>query len=226
MLSTDRGAPVDVTQLVQCGDVLYAASPYGDVEQDAALLPISDATKQAARRYVGSVWLVSLCERGAPAVSVAVSSLASDVVVVHGHITENPTGNNFFTTGIPLAAGQLPAPAEQIVQEVANRTGRRVASVPELVRAPIPYAPQMARWRMRLDRKVGYAGRASHVSGSADEIYVGFGESWHERGLLAPHGSQAGPPVLAIPHRGSTATLRLTVKPGFVNAFELVEVQP
>ena len=229
-VSADRGAPIQVSELRRCGDTYYAASPYDGSAVAAAAAAAAAGTKDpmgpALQRFLGPVWLVSLCERGAPAVSVAVSTLASDVVTSGGKIVQTPVGNSFYTTGIPASAGELPMSAEAAVQEAAKVTGHRVTSVPELIRPPTPFAPQLARWRVRIDGKVNYAGKASHVQASGDEVYVGFGDTWHERGILAAHGSQTGPSELKTRYRGNTLSFPLSRKAGYANALELVEVHP
>ncbi len=225
ILSADHGAKVLPERLRRCGETFYASSPYESASAGSSLLA-NDPVSAAARRFLGAVWMVSFCQNGVPTASIAVSTLASDVSVVGGRIQTTPIGNTFFSTGIPIGEGPLPMTPEAAVLEMASRTGRRVASIPELIRPPAPFAPQLSRWRMRLDEPITFVGSSSHVRVTGDDLYIGFGETWHSKGVLARHASQIGKSELKAQRAGKEHFFALVPRAGFASALELVKVTP
>ena len=217
----DQGAAIDVAQLRPCPRTVYAATPY--------VAPADDVLVQI-RRYVGAQWLVSLCDpAGASVVSVAVSALATDVRVEGGRIVTQPV-QAFFSVGIPAAVGEVPFAPAAAVDLAARATGRRITEVPVLVRAPIPYAAQVAKWRLVLDGPVWVRGTRSGVRRQVTELYVGFGESWHTTALQSPDPSAAARDSLttppATPSGPPGAAVALAARPGYsLQPYEPVSVE-
>jgi hypothetical protein len=150
-LTKDRGSLVDVKSLRQCGDPLYATTPFQQMA--------SDVPTDLQRKY-GSWWLVGFCGRGGTTeVSVAVSALATGLSVENGQIRFGTSdGNEFFTLGVPAEwdspVGLSP---ERAVMRVSHRTGRRVSDAPRLIAAdPRVAYPQGAVWRVGLESSVRF----------------------------------------------------------------------
>lgn len=144
-LQTGRGAPVDTKSLTPCGRALYAE---GTADQ------ISDDVPRPIHKLYGAYWFVTLCARGEPQVSVAVSALSTDLKIENGEVVfPFLSGNDFFAAGIPVGqAGEFPLPPEAAAVAVAHQTGRRITSGPRLVMpANSEGLPQDARWQFDLD---------------------------------------------------------------------------
>lgn len=145
-LEMGRGAPIHIRELTPCHRALYAHAAF---ERPTAPAPL------VSRRPYGAWWLVTLCERNVPAVSLAVSALATDLRLLDGRIVfPSIYGSEFFGIGIPAGhVGEFPASPEAAAGIVAARTGRLVTRVPQLVvGVPDDGPPQAARWRVELDQ--------------------------------------------------------------------------
>lgn len=164
----DRGEPVDAETLTSCGRAYYARSPFEQVDKEASA-PL--------RRFVSPKWLTTLCdESGHAVVSIAVPAVDTGLRVTRG-VIENVADADFTSVGIPADIGAAPPDPEIAAREVAERTGRLVASVPELVLPPPPAAPQMAKWRILLHAPVA-GKRADGEQVTAREVYFGFLNTW------------------------------------------------
>ncbi len=165
-IEREHGRSVDPRFLRPCGTPLYARSSFA---------PLPDAD-DAARRYLGSWWLVALCTvEGEMAASLAVSALASHLELVNGRIVaRGPRGNEFWVEGVPGSwGGPIPLSAEQALRLASTVTGRRALAAPELL-APSPSAavPQGAKWRIQLELLPGES--AAPVRGrTLATVYVG-----------------------------------------------------
>jgi hypothetical protein len=176
-LETQHGAAIRYDALASCGRTLYARS---------AFLPVSDKVPAPYARPYGSWWLVTLCEAGGlPAVSVAVSALATELSVVNGNLRfPMMAGNEFFPIGIPAGSvGEFPVSPETATALAAQQTGRRTTLVPELV-MPVNTdgPPQAARWRLTLESPANVRTAALGAL-STRELFVGL-RSVTSRGLV------------------------------------------
>jgi hypothetical protein len=167
-LETQHGAPIRYAALVSCGRPLYARG---------AFIPPPEEIPAPYGRPYGSWWLVTLCESdGLPAVSLAVSALATELTVVDGQIRfPMVAGNEFFPVGIPMGSvGEFPASPEAAVALVAQQTGRRTTLVPELV-MPVNTdgPPQAARWRLKLE-SAAQVRSAARGGLATSELFVGL----------------------------------------------------
>lgn len=144
-LDKERGRAIAYQQLHQCGRVFYAQSSYQ---------PLPDTAPRFLRLTLGPQWLVSLCDGGGPALSVAVAALATDVRLERGRLLlPASSGGEFSPTGIPAGRSEELLPPEWIVVEVAARTGQRASAVPELFATPFRRGrPQNSTWRVRLEQ--------------------------------------------------------------------------
>jgi len=165
-LQAQHGGPIDFKSLKACGQSLYARSPFQHIPNE---LPSS------LRYYYSSFWIVALCDRvGTRAVSVAVAAIAIDISVdPRGNLL--PPAGAFRMIGIP-ATWQLaiPASAEEAAVLAAQRTGRRVTTVPILLAPnPVDAFPQGALWSFDMDTKVGLLGAKSGSSHQTQRLLVG-----------------------------------------------------
>jgi hypothetical protein len=168
-LEKDRGGPIEVKALRQCGRALYAASPFETLGSEV---------HGAYRRVFGSWWLVGFCDTGGGLqVSVAVSALATGVRLKDGRIDFGTSdGNEFFTLGVPpeweSPAGLSP---ERAAVRIGNKTGKRITQVPELI-APHPQLayPQGAVWRLRLESPVRARGNKTGRASTPTEVFAGL----------------------------------------------------
>lgn len=223
-LEDTHGAPIDVTELSQCGDPLYSRSAY---DVSAAASPIE-------RRAYGSWWLVSFCSSGGRRqVSLAVSAgnthlkIEDDRLMFPAH-----HGAEFVWSGIPLATGDLET-AEGAAMFAARQAGRRIAGVPELMAPAFPHIPQLAVWRVSLEQ----AAELRTVSGSeartAREVFVGWSVEQRRVVMQLPlHEQPRAQDVPRLPlgelgaGAGSPAALRLSSIPGRALRFEPVTSTP
>lgn len=146
--SAARGAEIDWTSLKRCGRIEYAESAYdlGSVAETSLV-----------RTLLGAVYLITYCgQSGAPELLLSVDASAGHLTVLgDGRIARSSargmTGS-IRAYGIPLSDqfGLIPT-AEDAVLLAVRTTGRRVASVPRLVRAPHPASPQYSRWIVDLE---------------------------------------------------------------------------
>jgi hypothetical protein len=150
---------------------LYAASPFE---------PVTGNVPGAVKRRYGPWWLVGFCGNGGSIeVSVAVSSLATELSVENGRINFGRSdGNEFFTLGVPpewdSPAGLSP---ERAVMRMSHRTRRRINDVPALIAAdPRVSYPQGAVWRVGLESPVRLHASKSKRVLDADAVYAGLHE--------------------------------------------------
>ena len=223
-LEDTHGAPIDVTALSQCGDPLYSRSAYD----------VSTAASPIERRAYGSWWLVSFCSSGGRRqVSLAVSAGNTHLKVEDDQLLF-PTdhGAEFVWTGIPLATGDLET-AEGAAMFAARQTGRRIAGVPELMAPAFPHIPQLAVWRVPLERPVAIRARNDVEPREATEIFVGWNVEQRRVDMHLPVREQPGVqevPRLALGVLGKLAgrptMLRLSAVPGRTLRFEPVTSTP
>jgi hypothetical protein len=209
----DRGAPIDLDKLTACPRPYYTASPF----------EVASGAHASLRQAVGPYWLVSMCEPGGPpALSIAVSALATELSVSDGHVI-GPGGGQFTSAGIPARLSGVPIAPEEAVRIAAEGTGRRVAHIPELVLAPSPYPPQLAKWRIHLEGPVKVRGAQTGATQNTSELYVGFAETWNWTGLQAGR-HESTPRQVMNPGRDG-ATVLLVPRPGYPTTYERATVE-
>lgn len=213
----DRTASVDPRRVKLCGRVLYADTPYQDLEATAS---------HTIQTVFGPWWLVTLCDERGPAISVAVSGYATNLAVHNGTVTG--IGNEIFATGIPITLSSVPMSPEEAVELAVSKTGARVSEVPTLVMGPRPSSPQTAKWLITLDRSISIRGVRSGITRRTNVILVGFEDTWHTEAIQAndPGAPAAivGADVPAVPRGASAPHLSVAARPGFATAIERVEV--
>lgn len=143
-LERDRGARIDLAHLHPCGRSYYVDTPLEPVSQPDVPRPIKKA--------LGAAWLISLCgEKEEAQVSLAIAAL-TDVTVVNDSLKfPNLYGNDFFSVAIPATQAELPRPPEVVIRSVVAATGRRVSSLPRLVRLGALTAAQSAQWQVEVE---------------------------------------------------------------------------
>lgn len=165
-LESTRGADINFKTLKNCGRTLYARSAFNSSPQN---IP------GPYRRGHGPWWLVTFCDGvGSPSVSVAVAAWANELTIQAGKIRfPMVSGTEFVAIGIPVGhVGEYPMPPEIAVEIAAQRAGKRVAKVPELV-TPLPSdgPPQLARWRLTLEAPV--TARTESGARPTTEVFMG-----------------------------------------------------
>lgn len=165
-LQAQHGGPIEFKSLKACGPSLYARSPFQH---------IPDELPSSLRYYYSAFWIVALCDRsGMRAVSVAVASIATDISVdSRGNLL--PSAGAFRMIGIPAAwQSAIPASPEGAAVLAAQRTGRRVTTVPILFAPnPVDAFPQGALWSFDIDAEVGLRGATSGSSLQTRRVLVG-----------------------------------------------------
>lgn len=213
----DRGGPIDVTNLAPCGRVYFATSPY---VEDA------DLEAQGSARIIGSHWLVTMCDGASPVVSVAVSVFATGVQVRDRTIVKDGDPNDFFSVGIRVGVASVPMTPESAVSLAYAKTGARVNAVPELIMPPTPYAPQIAYWRVPLERAVDVRSANGEWRHSESALLVGLGDHLREPSLFVADPTNPGPQRFQVGKSdGGVLTLPLFVRDGYPNSFVRVEVE-
>lgn len=198
-LQEDRGGlPVHFESLVPCQTPLYAHSIY----QDPSSLP-----DRLTRLRQSAHWIITFCANGAPELSIAVSTMATDLQR-NGNTIAFPkrAGGEFYIKGIPPDwEGGIPVLAPSAIVRAARATGRQVTGVPELFAPASHLIPQAAQWRVRL--------APSKLLDSADtseeEVFAGL----RLDGVPAT-GSNTVQVQRPITH-GSTSETVLRFRPGF-----------
>jgi hypothetical protein len=178
-MSRDRGVPVDPYALRPCDRAIHAASPVEHAE------PVPS---EQARRVFGSHWVVAMCDPSAqPAALVSFSSLALDLLESLREASEIlPWGGadiNVF--GVPMDQAMVALLSPEAAAAAAYwRTGLRIAAVPTVMMAPLPDAPSVIRWRVRLEREARFIGERRGDSRRTASVMIGFVHSFRETDLV------------------------------------------
>lgn len=175
--SVDAGARVDSRKLRRCGPTLFAQSAYGLTGQP---LPTP------LRNFIAGSFLTHFCSaEGIPQLFVAVSEAARDLAItvdgrlkfpsdidpshlIHGQVIPREVGRDFAVVS-PERAAEL----------VHQASGRRVAEVPLLVRAPFPLSPMFSRYRVKVDGAVFVVGQTTLNESQRAEFFVGLALGVH-----------------------------------------------
>ncbi len=209
----DRRSRIDFDRLTPCPRALYAKSSF----------VLGQRGSPSLRQLIGPKWLIAMCsESGPPVLSIAVSAEATDLRVIDGHIL-GPGGAQFTSAGIPVSRSDVPISPEDAVNIVAKATGRRVLKVPELVLAPPPYPPQLAKWRIQLELPVTVRGVRSGSRRTTSEVYVGFGETWNS--VYIQLGDTDGATRSFRDAEGRGAEVTFPIIPGYPTRFERANVE-
>lgn len=164
-LERGHGAPIDVAALVPDPLPVIAETPHA---------PLPPSFPGPSHRNWGPYYLVTFRQHGTPAVLIAVSAYATNMVASStGKMyvgDEGIVGNELRWEGIPLRG--LIVPPETAALVASEATGALVTAKPVFVRRSGRHIPMMGAWRVRLDRRVtaivATAATALHV----DELYV------------------------------------------------------
>lgn len=214
--TAQHGSRVEVAKLVPCGPAYYAAAAYPSIPNTAT---------SEARKLLGPKWLMQMCGSDGPAVIVSVSSLATDLRNVGGHLRPQPRGD-FAVRGIPKAMGfGLIAPEDAVI-DAAQKTGRRVSEPPELVLAPYPYSPFVPKWKITLDGPARTKGQHSHQVSESTVLFAGFGGAWSVKGLQAaePGGQSRYLTLRDRDHGRPVSEIPLLLRADLPAKYELLEV--
>lgn len=217
-----RGGPIDLDRLQLGERILYAETPY-------EVFP--ETYHPATRRHYGPMYLVPFMEGGEQVLTVGVSAYSTDLSIgSDGKVIRPVLGGGWFYplgTSIDTTKGPTrfrPLSAEEAVQMAVAWSGARVTQVPRLTLMKVPYDPNMAQWRVELDRGVPVRNRRTGERVDVREVYVG-----PDRKLRVPRAEQpiaesvtyiAGPTTPG--QARNEATLALRRREGFPLAFDEV----
>jgi hypothetical protein len=195
-LERGHGAVLNFDSL-QPARLYYAVSPYA---------PPTTAIHPGSRKGLGPYYLVHLISGGQYAVTVAVSSLSTDITIAGGRLRYPlKTGNDFLAVGTAVGGGeQRPMSPEQAVQLVSRITGLPAAAAPVLILRGRPFEPQSARWEVSLERPAVFRGAESGRQVNTSTIYVDDQGNLNLPSLAQPSGLSA---VLATSDTGHVTTI-------------------
>jgi hypothetical protein len=165
-LERDRGASIDVQNVVVCPRAFYAESPFEE---------LPDEVPRVYHQLYGPWWLTSLCAPGGePVVSLGISAYATDLSISDGKLRyPDVAGGEFRWVGIrPGEANLLPVPPESAVRRGGSVASRRIASIPRLVLRASGY-PQLAQWQLTLDSETDVRVLQAASSARTKEVFVG-----------------------------------------------------
>jgi len=178
-LSRDRGASVEPLALRPCDRAIHAASPIEHAEPSPS---------EQARRVLESHWVVAMCDASArPAALVSFSSLALDLLESLREANEILpwAGADINVYGLPIDQSTTALLSPEVAAAAAySRTGLRIAAVPTVTMAPLPDAPSVIRWRVRLEREARFVGNRRGDSRLTASVMIGFVHSFRETDLV------------------------------------------
>jgi hypothetical protein len=175
--SANHGATVDGGKLAPCDRAVYAVGPYSDIS--------GSELSEVTLRTFGPHWIVPMCASGQLSVVVSLSSQAVELVAPSGpNALLQWSRADIRAYGVPVGVSAGLYSPEGAALEVFRTTGRRVASVPELIMNPMPSSPVGVRWRVGLETPVNVRGARSGATRSRGRVLVGFGDTFKSSGLL------------------------------------------
>lgn len=155
LYAIEHGASVRVADLTVCGRAFYAESAYAPLPPDVSV---------QYRKLFGPYWIITFCQAGDPAVSIALSAYDTDVQLApDGDLNVSAeSGYGVFQLGISADQDGAPISPERAVQFAALGSHHRVAGVPHLImRAGGPTYAQVAIWRFDMEVPITVKGRIS-----------------------------------------------------------------
>jgi hypothetical protein len=201
-LEKQRGAPIDLAALRVEPRVFYAESPY--------IQDIPSDVHPAIRKYAGPYYIVTLSDQSGPVLSAAISAYDTDVAISNGLIVlAKRNGGDFRVQAVRTSAG-LPIAPEHAARIASEALHVPISAVPVLILPSNSYVPQVARWRLQLQRPVSVRGARSGRVADVQTVYVGFtGELLTPRGDGATPVGRPNPATRLDPLTGRTVPLHL-----------------
>ena len=192
-LESDRGAPIDVANVVSCGSPVFVESPYEETPDSAASL--------RGRILLGPRWRILMCSGEAVQAIMSIGALA---VAMDRPDPLNTPPTLFLAAlryvGVPDGVA-IPRTAEEATIATAGATGARVDKVPYLVAAVFPISPWYSAWSVHLDRYVHVVRQLRFRPDSLQQLFYGYipdygakaGPRWPK--VIFADSSKAGPPT-------------------------------
>jgi hypothetical protein len=207
-LERQRGGNIDFRLLRAESRVYFAESP---LEQS----DFNDV-HPGLRKDAGPYYLVTFRQAERPVLSVSVSAYDTDLNIENGKIVFPVRhGNDFRIQAIRQGDMEgAPVSPEHAARIAFEAVGARVIDTPQLVLASREFAPQYARWRLRLDRPITVRGVRGRDLVSR-ELFVGM------RGTLSVP-STAQPDRVALRKPDGGAPFEARRRPDLPLAFEPV----
>ena len=160
------GREFSLDRVHSCGRAFITSSPY----------ELSAIRDEPMRRRLGAHWLCHFCLEGrTPVLSVSVSALAVEAALAVGRGEHfDPDLADVRELPIPIRIAEIPVSPERAVAFAASLTSTRVAGLPELVQPPSGRYPQLARWRLVLERPIRARATSSGIASDEQVVYVGW----------------------------------------------------
>lgn len=153
--------------------VLIADEPHFAATYVEAL---PDSFPNHVHNHFGPKYLLSLVVDGHQVAALSIASYATDVTVSSDGYVQFPThhGNEFRTSAAPHSFEfGLPMSPEAAVAFLGTQVGVRIAELPQLQIAEIPWTSFAARWRLVLEREVDFVRGLDGSLWTSRVVYVG-----------------------------------------------------
>jgi hypothetical protein len=176
-LEDERGGGINPAAMQVCGRIFYA---------EPAVEALPAEVLPGVRRAFGPHWIVNYCgASGKPEVAFAVSAYATNLRIENGKLVYPTSGNGeyFRVIGIPKSRQDgISGEPEVAAAQVAALTGVRVSAVPHLVSIPGQIAPEVAIWRVEIERPANVRGKDTGVAQLSSTLYFTDDMRWGHRG--------------------------------------------
>jgi hypothetical protein len=172
----EHGQEIELSVLRLCDRAFYVRSLY----------EIPDAAPQEIVSPFGPRWIVGMCgPNGRPVLSLSFSSTVDGLRLSGETFGVAVTRAAFLSVGVPsYVQGTLPLSPEEATVRTAGFAGRRIISVPRLVRPPYPASDLLSHWVVALESNVSVQERDSREVRSTNELAIGFGTTLREYGVF------------------------------------------
>lgn len=153
---------------VRTADESYFAATYVEA--------LPDSFPNYVHNHFGPKYLLPLVIDGHQVATLSIASYATDVTVSADGYVRFPThhGNEFRTSAAPHSFEfGLPLSPEAAVAFLNAQVGLRIAELPQLQIAEIPWTGFAARWRLVLEREVDFARVLDGSVWTSRVVYVG-----------------------------------------------------
>jgi hypothetical protein len=221
-LEKRRGETIDFSSLHAASRIYFVSTPFAEVP---------DYIHRGVRKAYGAYYIVPMIFQGQPediVLSVAVSALNTDVIIDGKHMRYAVEhGNDFIVDAVPKGTGiTMPVSPEWAAQAVTRVTGAKIAGSPVLEWQGIEQgAPQLALWKLPLDRLIRLRGTRTGTVKETRAVYVGVHGT-----LQYPQPDQPASVSVSYPVRGGQSdereTLALPVILGRAVNFEPISLIP
>lgn len=165
-LESVRGDSIDFASLQANEGVMLAESQFE---------PLDPSAPPPERKHAGPYYVVTFSAKAGPVLTVAVSSLSSDLSVDSRglHSTASIRGNDFLVWPVPLSGRAMPAlSAEEAMATAFKAFGEPIDALPVYERKGTDFYPQEGAWRLVLAHPVSVRMRDNSAVRQTQVLYV------------------------------------------------------